>query len=60
MDVEFNEAIELDAIITDADCQDQNGAIDLSILPVDSYSINWDNGSTSEDIFKGFGANLKL
>ena len=50
LDVQFSEAIELDAVVTEADCVDENGAIDLSILPVDAYSIAWDNGSATEDL----------
>ena len=35
---------------TDATCDDDNGAIDLTIEPAGTYSYNWNNGATSEDL----------
>lgn len=38
------------ATSTDATCGDNNGSIDLSVSPPGSYTYNWSNGATTEDL----------
>jgi gliding motility-associated-like protein len=41
---------ETSAMLTPATCNGNNGAIDLSVIPVIGNSLLWSNGSTSEDL----------
>ena len=44
-------AISADAVVTDAPCGGSSGSIDITMLGgTGSYTINWNNGSTNEDL----------
>ncbi|MEM8525240.1 MAG: T9SS type A sorting domain-containing protein [Bacteroidota bacterium] len=48
--VDFNCNAEVTSDITDADCGQSNGAIDLTVTGEDNLSYKWSNDATTEDI----------
>ncbi|HJW28437.1 MAG TPA: hypothetical protein VJ508_04210, partial [Saprospiraceae bacterium] len=44
--------IDITALVTsNTSCTNSNGAIDISVTPVENYSYAWSTGATSEDLF---------
>lgn len=48
--VQFNESLQLSATSIATSCSNNDGSIDLSVLPLGTYAYNWSNGATTEDI----------
>ncbi len=57
----LNSSITLSAIVTDANCGNNSGAIDLTVLTGGgSYTYTWNNGDLNEDIDSLFAGNYDV